>query len=581
MKINLPVTDWEKHLPPTVSLVSKTDLKGTITYVNDAFCEASGFSRDELIGKNHNIVRHPDMPPAVFAWMWRTLKQGLPWRGFVKNRCKDGSFYWVDASIVPVRKDDQTIGYMSVRRYASPDRTKKAQLEYDHLRESGAEIKESRWANLLTIRTGFLLGSLFVIFLLFVGGALGIGGLRKSSEAMERIRTQQIEPLQIADRINALILENRATLLSTPSAKNNDVASAEILDQRRQTIEALWKRLEEMPLSEEAHKAVIDFRLSYNKYVDEGMRPLRDALIEQNHDYAHDVLTGKVGPRYRELALDYLTLQEVLGRDGAAILQETHERNLWVEHAAIVGILFGILIAVVVGSIFIRNIVDPLASAIRRFDRIAQGDLSGETDLSGTGEAGQVNRAVVTMQLHLKVMLDEITLVSHNIYESCQQLNSALYDMAGHSDEQNDQVRQVNEVMNLTMERTGRLSDLTHHLVQLSVEVLTQINAPNNAPVKYEHLQEKMSELCILAQEIASMNQTQTGKREEVLRKVEQISNLIIENRYQTQAAYTSSDELKHAADQLMYLVRYFETVSYPDLRYSPSRLTDVEDITS
>ena len=125
MKINLPVTGIEHPVPVGRSLVSRTDIKGIITYANDTFVEFSGFPRDELVGRNHNIVRHPDIPPAIFEDMWATLKQGLPWHGVVKNRCKNGDHYWVDARVVPVRKNGATIGYMSVRNAAAPaDRTR-------------------------------------------------------------------------------------------------------------------------------------------------------------------------------------------------------------------------------------------------------------------------------------------------------------------------------------------------------------------------------------------------------------------------------------------------------------------------
>jgi len=94
VRINVPVTNIERHLQDGEYIVSKTDLKGQITYVNSSFMGISGFAEEELLGKAHNIVRHPDMPPAAYADLWRTLQRGKPWRGLVKNRCKNGDHYW-------------------------------------------------------------------------------------------------------------------------------------------------------------------------------------------------------------------------------------------------------------------------------------------------------------------------------------------------------------------------------------------------------------------------------------------------------------------------------------------------------
>jgi aerotaxis receptor len=132
MKINLPVTGAEKPFT-SGTIVSKTDLKGAITYANDAFIELSGFSREELIGKNHNLVRHPDMPPAAFAWLWDTIKTGQPWRGIVKNRCKNGDHYWVEAFVVPVKENGKIIEYMSVRSPPAREQIASAEALYREL----------------------------------------------------------------------------------------------------------------------------------------------------------------------------------------------------------------------------------------------------------------------------------------------------------------------------------------------------------------------------------------------------------------------------------------------------------------
>lgn len=115
MKKNLPVTEKEIALGKKDVITSATDPKGAITFINDEFLKISGFSEDELINKNHNIVRHPDMPPAAFADLWQDSKSGKQWMGIVKNRCKNGDFYWVDAYVTPMYKNGQISGYESTR----------------------------------------------------------------------------------------------------------------------------------------------------------------------------------------------------------------------------------------------------------------------------------------------------------------------------------------------------------------------------------------------------------------------------------------------------------------------------------
>ncbi|MDO2946878.1 methyl-accepting chemotaxis protein [Aeromonas simiae] len=116
--------DEEVIFPASQQLVSTTDLVGTITYANEAFCHIAGYHRDELVGRPHNLVRHPDMPKAAFADLWQHLKAGQAWRGVVKNRCKDGRYYWVDAYVTPIYEQGKICGYQSVR--CKPDDALKA-----------------------------------------------------------------------------------------------------------------------------------------------------------------------------------------------------------------------------------------------------------------------------------------------------------------------------------------------------------------------------------------------------------------------------------------------------------------------
>ncbi|MFO1226444.1 methyl-accepting chemotaxis protein [Roseateles sp.] len=138
MRSNLPVTQQEYVLREGMTIVSKTDLKGRITYINDDFIEASGFTVDELIGQPHNIVRHPDMPEEAFEDLWATLKAGRPWTGLVKNRCKNGDHYWVVANATPIREGGSVSGYMSVRTRPTRAQVDAADELYRRFREGRA-----------------------------------------------------------------------------------------------------------------------------------------------------------------------------------------------------------------------------------------------------------------------------------------------------------------------------------------------------------------------------------------------------------------------------------------------------------
>jgi len=148
MRNNGAVTDREQTYPATSMLVSMTDLKGRITYANSAFVQVSGFTLDELLGKAHNLVRHPDMPAQAFEDMWRTIQSGQPWTALVKNRCKNGDFYWVRANVTPVIEHGAAVGFLSVRTLPSRDEVSVAEALYAAIREGRARrgcFEAGRW----------------------------------------------------------------------------------------------------------------------------------------------------------------------------------------------------------------------------------------------------------------------------------------------------------------------------------------------------------------------------------------------------------------------------------------------------
>lgn len=138
MRTNLPVTGKAYAFPADQTLISVTDPKGRITYCNNNFVSASGFSREELMGQPHNMVRHPDMPEEAFRDMWATIEGGSPWSGMVKNRRKNGDHYWVYANATPVRSGERIVGFLSVRTAPQPDQVEQAERLYARMREEAA-----------------------------------------------------------------------------------------------------------------------------------------------------------------------------------------------------------------------------------------------------------------------------------------------------------------------------------------------------------------------------------------------------------------------------------------------------------
>ncbi len=152
MKKNYPVTGKELEFPASSNILSTTNPKGIITYINDDFIKISGFEESELLGKSHNIVRHPDMPPAAFEDLWANIKKGRSWMGIVKNRCANGDHYWVDAYVTPVHENGQIAEYQSVRRKPERSLVERAEKLYASIMEGKLPKKAKQRAIGLNIK---------------------------------------------------------------------------------------------------------------------------------------------------------------------------------------------------------------------------------------------------------------------------------------------------------------------------------------------------------------------------------------------------------------------------------------------
>lgn len=146
MRLNQDITQKEQdNWGANEFICSKTDGHGIITYANEVFCRVSGYAEGELLGQSQNIVRHPDMPCVAFAWCWDMLQSGRDWRGLVKNRCKNGDHYWVDATISSERNaQGQVIGYFAVRRKPPQSQVTAVESLYAQLCQAEGTLQERK-----------------------------------------------------------------------------------------------------------------------------------------------------------------------------------------------------------------------------------------------------------------------------------------------------------------------------------------------------------------------------------------------------------------------------------------------------
>ena len=216
MKINLPVTGRSVDFAPDANILSTTDLTSAITYANEDFINVCGYRREELIGASHNLLRHPDMPAAAFAHMWKTLKSGRSWMGMVKNRCKNGDHYWVSAYATPVTRDGVTVEYQSVRTKPDARRVAAAERAYARLRAGkrrrlprlGLGVKLTAWVaatSSVTWALGLGLATYSLawqLLALVAGGVVGAVGvkaiLRPLAQLDQRARAIADNPLSQA-----------------------------------------------------------------------------------------------------------------------------------------------------------------------------------------------------------------------------------------------------------------------------------------------------------------------------------------------------------------------------------------------
>ncbi|VVD62900.1 Methyl-accepting chemotaxis protein II [Pandoraea iniqua] len=438
MRDNQPVTQNEFVIGEHQYLISRTDLKGRITYANPAFVEVSGYSRDELLGAPHNIVRHPDMPSEAFGDLWDTIKRGDTWTGLVKNRRKNGDFYWVLATVTPTLENDAVVGYTSVRVRPAAGATEQAETIYarfrngqaGNLRIRGGMVERGGIAALVrkiridTLRarlTGIIvLGAL----LLAVVGGLGLWGMSSSNAKLLQVYQNGMVPVgtlgtigQKLDRDVLLVAEAIGNPNLDAMKRAGDEIAASLDDINRE-----WANY--MKAVDPATQAQAErFNVIRQRFTTDGLQQTVEMLKAGSAEGAQQTYLEKVKPAYGPMRDELNVLTRLELTQATDLYQQGQREHTIVRSLTAVAVIGGIIVLFVLGSILRRAINHPLRVALSMSKQIAAGDLTGKAEGTGRDEVGQ-------LLFGLTVMKNSLLSIVSDVREGIESINVASREIA-------------------------------------------------------------------------------------------------------------------------------------------------------
>jgi len=447
---NAYVSQNEKPFPASGVLVSKTDTKGIVTYANDAFVEISGYSREELVGKSHNIVRHPDMPPQAFKWLWDTLKEERPWRGMVKNRCKNGDYYWVRATVAPIVEGGKITGYVSVRKAPTRSQVAEAEALYKELNRSGAQIaskyerfKFKNWS--LKAKLQFMIQATLIVVLataqFFVSA-----DLREEPKKLAIEKGTQLAN-EIIDSANMLMVvgqfsevENRKLLLKKIRSSGS-VKSAQLV--RTKTVADMYgPGLAEEQVKDDAQRQVIESRKQAITFStdEQGAAVLRVITpYSASKDFHGTDCTGcHAVPEGTVLGASDVTI----GMESDSARVERMEMLMLGGQLALQVFLFFFI-----GYCVDKYVRRPVRIVGNEFRNIMEGNLDTELDISIRDEMGSLLCEIQTMQCYLRTMVDEIATPVGQMQQRIVDMDARVSSVADNAVGEQDHIQQIASTM--------------------------------------------------------------------------------------------------------------------------------------
>ncbi|MFV0370792.1 MAG: methyl-accepting chemotaxis protein [Azonexus sp.] len=552
MRNNQPVTRNEIPFPKNTYVVSRTDLKGVITYINDTFVEISGFTRDELIGKDQNIIRHPDMPETAFRDMWDTIQAGNPWRGAVKNRCKSGDFYWVEAFVMPLKRDGRIVGYQSVRTPLSASKRAAAERLYAAAGQKGA-LPRTRQRS-VSLRA--LIGGTMLLLLAMMAalGFAGLSGLQATNTQLESMYTESMQPTSLVNRATFLLADNRTQIMlalqhdpSNPAAELHDHPldrHVEVYQKNRQEIDALLEQLRAVSLRDSEKTLLEALLVARKRYASEGLDPVMESLRAGKYYAANAALLTQINPLYAELQKAANALNDDLAAGANARYQEAEARYASIRNLSIGLLVLAVLLAVGAGVFLLTSIATPIRKAVELFERIAEGQLTDEIEIGNCNETGQLLCNLAIMQNNLKVVLDEINAASRAINGRSHELENQMQQVSQQSEQQQASVEGVAAATEEFSQSVQEVAANAQDTAQAAQAAQEQVVASNH------HISQSMAATTRVVEAVQSSSQT-IDQLKDAIAKIGDITGVITDIANQTNLlALNAAIEAARAGEQ-------------------------------
>lgn len=516
MRNNQPITQREYALDDETVLISRSDLKGNVTYANAAFVEVSGYTRDELMGAPHNLIRHPDMPEAAYADFWKTIEAGGTWQGTVKNRRQNGDHYWVSATVAPLRDGDRIVGYTSLRRKASPKRIALAERVYAEIREKGKSRRYTLSEGQLKRRgiggifarfqltslkaklTGMVIASLV---LLALAGGLGIFGLVQSGDRLETLNRSGLEAvtnLQRIERHVGQVIEVIEPAIRNPRRVDLE-AVAETTGGHTQVIERLWgEYLADNDSGKESVQAFDATVVTWRSGIDRALA----AVMEANGFAAFEAFNDSVQPTTEILreAISQLVSQE---RDNAeALVAEAKQGRQQMLIAQLVLMAVGLLVMVGLSFVILKSVFRSLAGARHMTFQIAAGNLAARERRQTNDELGELLYSLDTMRFSLASIVGDVENRVSVVTPAVQQIATENEELASRTEQQASSLQQTASSME---EMTSTVQQNTENARQATELAAQNAVSTRDTQAQMEQLVERMQRIAQRAEKMTEM----------------------------------------------------------------------------